>query len=367
MQRRIARTIVLIGAITLAVGPTRANAEPAACQKQILSQLLKFTKVHLKSMGKCLDKDNFLRIPGPCPDEKTTLKIDAVLAKVRLKVAGKCAPSDLASLGYSTTCDLDPGPTGVQAACSALPATTPEELVDCLACWKRAEATELLAVLYASHATELCEGAPDATSPTCSPLACSDPLPDQRDLGDGAEGVCQKQIGKMGIKHAFKRLAILEKCGRAGGTQASCLGDSTVQDKLAVLDAKLATKIVNKCGNNTTPLASTPFCCRTGVQNMCVVVADRDTCLSGGGTIQEGKFCDVDETCSNPPGGGKNITWWETCPNSPACPGTTLATLDDLIACVGAESETVGDEMLCRQFTSGWPCPGGSPSGAFLE
>jgi len=360
------KAVLLGGATALILCATSARAEPVSCQKQLLNQLLKFKKVYLKSFGKCLDKDNFLKIPGPCPDEKTSLKVSTVLGKVKAKIALRCSAADLLALGYGTTCDFDPGPMGVKAACSALPATTPEELVDCLVCWKRAEASELLAILYASHANEICDDSLDETSPTCTPLACTDPLPDQRDLGSAAEGVCQKMIGKMGIKHAFKRLKILEKCGRAGGTQADCLADVGISDKLASLGEKLSTKITNKCGNNTTPKANTPFCCRTGVGNMCTAAADRDDCLDGGGTIQEGKFCDVDETCSNPPGPGKDFTWWETCPSSPTCPGTTLATLDDLIACVESESETITDTMLCHQFPADWPCPGGSPSGAFL-
>lgn len=364
MYESITRT-TLVAAVAVTSIATSASADPAGCQKQILKQLLRVTKVYLKLGGKCLDKDNFLKIPGPCPDEKTALKVDTVLAKARAKVGGRCTPDDLATLGYATTCDFDPGPSGVQATCSALPATTPEELIDCLACWKRAEATEMLAVLYASHAIELCEGSLDATSPTCSPLACADPLPDQRDLGDTAEGFCQKIIGKSGVKQAFKRLTILEKCAKTGGTQASCLADEKVQTKLALLDAKLSTRIKNKCGNNTTPVASTPFCCRTGNGNECMAAADRQACLDAGGDVQDGKVCDVDDTCSPTPG-GKDITWWETCPTSQTCPGTTLATLDDLIACVAEESSTVTDEMLCRQLTSGWPCPGGSPSGAFF-
>jgi hypothetical protein len=365
MQRRKQR-VLSVAAVAVVIGVTHASAEPTSCQKQILKQLFKFEKVYLKKAGKCLDKENALRIPGPCPDELTLLKADAILAKAQLKVGAACTAGDLATLGYSSTCDFEAGPGGsATAICSALPAGTPEELAACLACWKRAEANEYLAVLYASHAEEICDGALDETSPACSPLTCTIPLPDQRDLGDTAEGTCQKAIGKSAVKHAIKLIKLLEKCARAGGTQASCEADEDLQNKLAKLDAKLETKIKNKCGN-TTPAASTPFCCRTGGGNTCTEVATRTDCLDLEGTVQEGKFCDVDSTCGNPPGPNKQITWWETCPTSTTCPGTALASIEDVVACVAEEADTVVAEMLCRQLPTGWSCASGSPSGAFL-
>jgi hypothetical protein len=366
MQRRSLR-YGSVAAVAVVIGVTSAQADPASCQKQILNQLFKFEKVYLKAFGKCLDKENLLKIPGPCPDEATTIKIDGVLAKVRAKLSVVCTGADLDALGYSATCDFDPAPGGIKAECSALGADTPEDLADCLACWKRAEANEMLAVLYASHASEVCGGAFDDSSPNCSPLACTTPLPDQRDLGDTAEGTCQRAIGKAGVKHVVKRLKLLEKCARAGGTEATCLADADLAAKLAALGEKLLVKIQGKCGGNTTPVATTSFCCRSGEANACVAAADRDECTTLGGTVQEAKFCDVDLTCANTPGGGKEITWWEICPTSQACGGATLASIDDLAACVGVEAEAVVSEMLCRQIPTGWPCPAGSPSGAFLD
>jgi hypothetical protein len=46
----------------------------------------------------------------------------------------------------------------------------------------------------------------------------------------------------------------------------------------------------------------------------------------------------------------------------PTCSGT-LDTLDELISCV----DTMAHEAICIQFASGWACPTGSPSGAFLD
>jgi hypothetical protein len=143
-----------------------------------------------------------------------------------------------------------------------------------------------------------------------------------------------------------------------------------VQEKLQIAADKRDTLIQNKCGNRG-PAASVPFCCRT-MGNMCMAAATREDCETGGGTVQENKFCDVDNTCSNPPGGQK-LTWWEFCPESPSCPGMPLSTNDDIKTCVGTAAEAIVDELLCWQFPGNggadWPCPppDGSASGAFVD
>jgi hypothetical protein len=348
----------------LGLPPPPAGADPAGCRKQIVNQLFKFKKIYLKMHVKCLDKQNFLKIEGPCPDAAATAKISATLAKLQDRVAARCTVGDLATLGYSSSCDFDAAATGIEATCAALPASTPAELAACLACWKSAELSEFAATLYASHAGEVCQGAFDATSAACSALDCTTPLPEQRNLGDGGDGLCQKGIGRSGFKHVVKIEKVLEKCGLKGGTRASCLADEKNQTILAALDDKLLTRIKKRCGNRI-PAAETPFCCRMGGGNMCIAAATRQDCVDAGGAVQDDKFCGVDDTCSNTPGPGKPFTWWETCPISDTCPGTALASIEDLSACVDTSAEEIADEMLCRQFPSGWPGPGGSPSGAF--
>ena len=97
----------------------------------------------------------------------------------------------------------------------------------------------------------------------CSELDCTTPLPDQRDLGDTSENDCQKSIGKAGVKHLLAVEKILEKCGLAGGTSASCLADLDVQAAIDKSEQKLAEGIHNKCGNRD-PVPSVPFCCKIG-------------------------------------------------------------------------------------------------------
>ncbi len=355
-------------AIVLAGLAPQAAAEPVACQKNIVKSLLKLKKTYLKKVAKCLDNQNLGKIAGPCPDAATALKVQTTRDKVIAKIAASCPDPDLSTLGFAATCAFEATPTGVESACAALPVTTPTEFATCLACWKEAELAEFLATVYASHAVEVCGGSLDETSPTCSELDCAVPLPDQRDLGNTGENDCQKGLGKASVKHLVQVEKILEKCGLASRTRADCLADLAVQAALDKSEFKLETLVKKKCGNRD-PAPATPFCCRTGMGNQCSAAATRDECTGMlGGTVQDNKVCGMGGTCDSIPGGQK-VTWWSTCPISDTCPGTPLATLDDLIDCVDATVDEITDELLCVQFASGWgPCPAdASPSMAFLD
>src|SRR5262249_20901333 len=182
-----------------------------------------------------------------------------------------------------------------------------------------------------------------------SDLDCATPLPDQRKRGDTGENDCQKAIGKAGVKYLLSREKTLEKCASAGGTAATCLADLTVQTSLQNAETKKMTAIKNKCGNRH-PIASPQFCCKTGQANQCTAVATREDCLAiNGASVQEGKFCDVGNTCSPVTGGGQ-ITWWENCPESGTCPGAAVTSINDLIACVDASADAIVDELLCEQL-----------------
>jgi hypothetical protein len=98
-----------------------------------------------------------------------------------------------------------------------------------------------------------------------------------------------------------------------------------------------------------------------------MAAADRDACETAGGQVQEGKTCNMSNSCDPVPGGV--ITWWDNCPTK-YCGGTTVTTHDDLIACVGTRADEIVDGMLCyqvpRKGNADWLCPG-SPSAAFLD
>jgi hypothetical protein len=338
------------------LGSPAVHAEPGNCQKQIVKQLLKLKKVSVKAAEKCLDAENIAKIPGPCPDAAAQLKVQKARTKVVATIGTACPDPDRTTLGFAATCNLGGAPTGAEAACAALPAGTPTEFAACLACWKEAELAGFMATLYASHAVEVCDGSLDATSPTCSPLGCATPQPDQRDLGDSGENDCQRSIGKAGVKHLLYVEKTLESCGLKGSDRATCLADLTIQTKLQTAAVKLDTAIRNKCGNRA-PAAALPFCCRSGMGNACIAATTREQCEIDGGDVQEGKTCGMDDTCDPVGGPNQKITWWETCPISTTCPGTALTSLGDLIDCVDATVGETTDRLLCLQFASGWPCP----------
>jgi len=349
------RLLVVLAALALA---TPAHADPAKCQKTLLTGLRKYKKTYLKAHEKCLDADNVGKITGPCPDVPAQVKIGDTAGKINPKIGVACATSDLTMLGYPTSCKLATPETTAETNCAALPVTSGSELAACLECWKAAELAEFVAIVYASHAVELC-GSLDAASGTCSEIDCTTPQPLQHDLGDSGENDCQRAIGKAGFKYLLTREKILEGCGLTGQTRTQCFDVMTngkVALALGTAETKKKAAIKNKCGNNRTPVASPPFCCRVGMGNSCMIAADRNDCTTNlMGTVQENKDC-VAGSCS-PAGGGGNITWWENCPEAGSCPGAAVGTMDQLIDCVDASADTVVDQLLCMQFPTGWPCP----------
>jgi hypothetical protein len=359
---------LLVGVCASVLLASTAESEPVKCQSTIVKELAKLKKQVLKRTEKCIDNQNVGKIPGPCPDAAALLKIQTARDKAIAKIALLCPDPDRTTLGFPNNCAFESASSGIEGTCAGLPVTNPTELATCIACWKQAELYEFTATLYASHALEVCNGSLDETSSVCSDLDCTTPLPDQRDLGDTGENDCQKGIGKAGVKHLLKVEKILEKCGLAGGTRASCLADLLVQENITKSETKLRDSVHSKCGNRD-PVPSVPFCCRTGTGNACMAAATRDDCESLlGGTVQNNKTCGVGNTCDPLPG-MQQLTWWSNCPESDTCPGASVTTLDELIDCVDFTADEIIQELLCLQFPSGWPCPpsDGSPSAAFLD
>jgi len=365
------RSVLAIAVAAAFLFSVPAHADPVKCQKAVVKGLAKFKKTYLNVHRQCLDAENLGKIPGPCPDSKGQQKINDTGIKFNLKIATACTMADLAAAGYPANCQYEPAATvGKEGQCSTLPVTTQTEFGICIQCWKAAELSEAVAILYASHAAEVCGGNTGESSPRCSDLDCTVPFPDQRDLGDTSENDCQRGIGKAGIKYLLAREKILEKCALAGGTSSTCLADLKNQAALQKAATKKDAYIMNKCGNRQ-PIASPPFCCKTGQGNQCTAAASRDDCeMNLNGQVQEGKICDTGN-CT-PQGAPHAITWWEHCPEQDTCPGATLSTIGDLIDCVDSSADAIVNELLCFQFRgnggSDWPCPvsAGSPSGAFL-
>jgi hypothetical protein len=352
----------IVAAFVLIMHGERAQAVTdltALCQKTVVQQLLKYEKTYLKMHIKCLDGENKGTVAGPCPDAIATAKIGLANSKVRAKIAQKCTMTQLGTLGYRSDCAYESATVGREGQCAALPVTTPDEFAECLKCWKGAESSELIALLYASHAVEVCGGALDESSPRCSDLDCTSPLPDQHSLGATTENDCQRMISKAGVLYALKRQKTIEKCLLTGGTKASCLADPVIQLQLGKAETQKQTIIKNNCGNRS-PSPATSFCCQCGTGNQCMVIADRDTCnATPNCNVQEGKSCDGGSLkCTPAP---HTITWWGNCPESDTCPGTALTTLDDLITCVDTSADAITDELLGLQFPTSYPVPTDGP------
>ncbi len=369
-RRRILARVACVFVALDMMAASPARAEPVACRKAMLGKLFAFQRVVLKKHEKCRDLRNLGDVAS-CPDTLTTLKIDTVRQKVTDKIAVTCTMADLAALGFPTDCVYETATAGVEAGCAALPVTTPGEFSVCLQCWKEAELKEFLALLYPSQALDVCGGALDETSPLCSDLDCTTPLPEQHLLGEQAEFDCQKAIAKAGITYLIRRQKFLEKCFLAGlgTTRADCL--VVMQAALAEAEAKKVATIQAKCGNRD-PVPNPLFCCQCGGGNACNAGLTRADCESAVGCqVQEGKTCNTGNNTCDPVGGNKKVTWWDNCPESNTCPGAPVTTLQELIDCVDASADTIVDELLCLQLRGNggadWPCPPGSPSGAFLD
>jgi hypothetical protein len=347
-----------------------ANAAGAAtdpnliCHKTIVKQLEKYKKTHLKLHRNCLDKENRGDLAGPCLDALADAKLALTNTKVVAAIAKKCTLANLATLGYRTDCQYGAATAGVNGTCFGLPVTTVSEFAECMKCWKGAEFSRYVATLYASHATEVCDGAVDDTSPTCSNVGCTSPLPTQRDLGDGAENDCQRMLSKAGLNYLLKREKILDRCLLRGLTLPDCLADPKVQLQLSKAEIQKETLILKKC-NNFEPVADPPFCCRTGgPMQQCVLAATREDCLMlPGHSVTEDRICDGGTlTCDNIPGPGKSLTWWEHCPNNEPCPGPTLGDIDGVIQCVDDVADELVGNVLCLQFPGSGTCPTPAPT-----
>ena len=347
-------------AAMLAMIASPAVADPLRCHKQVVRQLARYKDFYLRRNRTCLEAQNLGKVAA-CPDLLTQTRIDSLNQKVVENIAKYCTIADIQTLGFRSDCAYEAATMGIEGQCAALPVTSGAEFAECMKCWKEAELAEFLAILFASHAVEICEGSLDETSPRCSDLDCATPLPNQGDLGDSGENDCQKAIGRAGTRYLVRRERILEACALRGGTSATCLADVRIQDRLANAEQAKQLLIQRGCGQRS-PDPNPPFCCRTGMANQCSAAASRDECVTNGGQVQEGKTCNAMNNCDPVGGPNQKITWWGSCPESDTCPGTPLTSRDDLIDCVDTSADTIVDELMCLQFPGGsWPCPADVP------
>lgn len=227
-----------------------------------------------------------------------------------------CSMEDLAALGFPADCGLAQAETAGEAQCSALPVTTPAEFANCIACWLAMLVSADLAQIDAHRATMWCQGPVDATSTRCASLGCTTPLPDQ-DYFSSHQDDCHRGIENAGVAYLTKLRKTLEQCALAGGTRASCLADGRVLNRIQRADATKAAVI--------------------------------------------GKMCRDQIPAPSPQPPDTTLSWWGSCPAAATCPGPPIATVDDIVSCMGTMAREAMDKRLCLSFPrnghADWPCP----------
>ncbi len=119
-----------------------ANNTVRKCQRSIGREMARYYQAKAKALGKCWDLVQKGVSPGPCPDERTTLGIDKVLAKGVNKICSLCGGPDrlcgtaddmmLSDIGLPSDCPpVDP--PGDAPSCGG-PITTLQDAVTCMAC-----------------------------------------------------------------------------------------------------------------------------------------------------------------------------------------------------------------------------------------
>ncbi len=254
-------------ALTVACSISMAHAIPlstdeATCQKTVAKRGRVFLKKRFKALQKCNDDINKGRLAAgtDCTMEaKAAGKIAKAETKLNDKVTDKCTDALVAALDFGGQC------LGVSTAAS---------LASCLQQEHASAADDLISMVYPATPTKLCSGGgndgsvctADGNCPggTCALAgsACVDGTNEGGACDDDADcpggsclmtkdhAKCAKILGKTVIKHANKRLALIQKCKKsvAKGDLAAdedCVAFSDL--KLTNLRSKSIAKVNKKC------------------------------------------------------------------------------------------------------------------------
>ncbi len=205
-----------------------AMASPLACEREISKGLAKFTQAKMKAMARCHDAILTGKLPGPCPDAKTSGSIGKAKAKLRTALDKKCGGPDrqcgsgtdepLASIGWGSTC-----PNFEGGACDG-GITDCGDIADCLLCVGDAAVDQAVDLYFG-----------DLSAST-----------------DSNVERCQREIGKSAVKAFRAETKALQKCADArmkSGGGGSC-PDPKAQALITRARAKAITKICQTCGGD---------------------------------------------------------------------------------------------------------------------
>ena len=236
-MRHVVRLVIVASLALIVAGPAGAalDHDQFKCQNTVAKQGRVFFKKTFKAIAKCRDNINKGKLPTgtDCTlESKTSDKLSKAETKFRQKVQDQCTDLLVAGLDFGGSC------FGV---------TTEAELEDCLVEEHSQAASDLIAVAYDDATVRHCDGGDNDGA------VCTDTVDCTNGKGcvlDKDQQKCAKAVGKVLVKQANKRQAILQKCKKAVSLGKSTPDtDCTVegQQKLADLMAKSVDKIRQFC------------------------------------------------------------------------------------------------------------------------
>ncbi len=228
----VSTSLVLAGYAGPAAGAL--DTDLRKCQSTAAKQGRVFLKKTFKALAKCEDSINKGKLPPgtDCSLEAdTVVKLDKAEDKYREKVEDKCPYGIVSGLDFGGLC---------------LGVTTGTAAADCLVEEHRAAAQTLIETVFVDDPGRLCDGGANDGNPCADAGDCPDGL---CVLGKD-ERKCAKTLGNVVIKHANKRLVLLQKCKKDIATGNLAEGTNCVAEMLADLDEledKSIAKITEKC------------------------------------------------------------------------------------------------------------------------
>jgi hypothetical protein len=336
----------------------------ARCQQAAGRAGRTLEKIEVTAWEKCL---NGLLTGTGCDAEARDARIAKAETAFAAAIGRRCTrhllfDAQTAGVDFPLTCDLEPGTTGAgETLCAALPVGDPTSLATCLACWRHADARELVQILYPCLASQV---APDP------PVVCAGGPPscptDPADVG------CLRAVGKAGIDFLLATEQAQEKCldgvrsGRIVGPcpdlRAQALLAAAEHRKLAQLSACRAlppwwTQCPNVADGCTPAIGS---------------LSDLALCVDGAGeAIGRELVCAqyahaATDGIGCPPGAASGTTTSTTLPISPTT-STTIANPTTTTSTTTTTTTLPPPVFLIVMGMADWASIEGNPSAPFIN
>jgi hypothetical protein len=362
-----------VGSSTPSTGVPLLDAA-ARCQQAAGRAGRVLEKIEVTAWEKCL---NGLLTGAGCDAAARDARIAKAETAFAAAIGRRCTrhllfDAQTAGVGFPLTCDLEPGTTGAgETLCAALPVADPASLATCLACWRHADARELVQILYPCLASQV---APDPPV-TCAGGASSCPT-------DAADVGCLRAVGKAGIDFMLATEQAQEGCldgvrsGRIVGPcpdlRAQALLAAAEHRKLAQLSACRAlppwwTQCPNASEGACTPAVGSLSDLAVCVDAAGDAIGRELVCAQYAHATTDGISC--------PPGAVNATTTSTTLPGSPTStttttqlPTTTSTTATPTTTSTTTTTTTLPPPVFLIVMGSGdWGSIKGNPSAPFIN